>query len=137
MLELRRAPTRPWQAVVVAGVWTGRGLLRAHVEVFLVGHVRLQALRRLAAVAGGPAAAVDLAKDVFRHRQIVLDLDVLEHQLGEAEFLGEEIHHLIVVLRFEDRLDDLLAPLERAIGCLLYTSPSPRDRTRSRMPSSA
>ena len=25
----------------------------------------------------------------------------------------------------------------KAIGCLLYTSPSPRDRTRSRMPSSA
>ena len=24
-----------------------------------------------------------------------------------------------------------------AIACLLYTSPSPRDRTRSRMPSSA
>ena len=27
--------------------------------------------------------------------------------------------------------------IERAWGCLLYTSPSPRDRTRSRMPSSA
>ena len=27
--------------------------------------------------------------------------------------------------------------LSRAIRCLLYTSPSPRDRTRSRMPSSA
>ena len=26
---------------------------------------------------------------------------------------------------------------KRNIGCLLYTSPSPRDRTRSRMPSSA
>ena len=25
----------------------------------------------------------------------------------------------------------------KAYGCLLYTSPSPRDRTRSRMPSSA
>ena len=25
----------------------------------------------------------------------------------------------------------------RALACLLYTSPSPRDRTRSRMPSSA
>ena len=25
----------------------------------------------------------------------------------------------------------------RSYGCLLYTSPSPRDRTRSRMPSSA
>ena len=27
--------------------------------------------------------------------------------------------------------------INAAIGCLLYTSPSPRDRTRSRMPSSA
>ena len=27
--------------------------------------------------------------------------------------------------------------LEGLTGCLLYTSPSPRDRTRSRMPSSA
>ena len=27
--------------------------------------------------------------------------------------------------------------IERAVVCLLYTSPSPRDRTRSRMPSSA
>ena len=27
--------------------------------------------------------------------------------------------------------------LNEAITCLLYTSPSPRDRTRSRMPSSA
>ena len=26
---------------------------------------------------------------------------------------------------------------EKGVGCLLYTSPSPRDRTRSRMPSSA
>ena len=32
-----------------------------------------------------------------------------------------------------------LSPLDvlRAPTCLLYTSPSPRDRTRSRMPSSA
>ena len=27
--------------------------------------------------------------------------------------------------------------LEESVDCLLYTSPSPRDRTRSRMPSSA
>jgi len=31
---------------------------------------------------------------------------------------------------------DVYARLQQA-GCLLYTSPSPRDRTRSRMPSSA
>ena len=29
------------------------------------------------------------------------------------------------------------AEIEGDMGCLLYTSPSPRDRTRSRMPSSA
>ena len=28
-------------------------------------------------------------------------------------------------------------PMENINNCLLYTSPSPRDRTRSRMPSSA
>ena len=41
---------------------------------------------------------------------------------------------------FVGRLDDQsVAGLEvvRSITCLLYTSPSPRDRTRSRMPSSA
>ena len=31
----------------------------------------------------------------------------------------------------------LFEPDAVATGCLLYTSPSPRDRTRSRMPSSA
>ena len=50
-----------------------------------------------------------------------------------------------------DLLDDLSERLEQvharhgepailigwSLGCLLYTSPSPRDRTRSRMPSSA
>ena len=36
-----------------------------------------------------------------------------------------------------DREKDSEAFMRRAKGCLLYTSPSPRDRTRSRMPSSA
>ena len=31
----------------------------------------------------------------------------------------------------------LVALIDRVRSCLLYTSPSPRDRTRSRMPSSA
>ena len=32
---------------------------------------------------------------------------------------------------------DMLRGLEQAMVCLLYTSPSPRDRQKSRMPSSA
>ena len=35
------------------------------------------------------------------------------------------------------KLGDTLIVKNSIIGCLLYTSPSPRDRTRSRMPSSA
>ena len=34
-------------------------------------------------------------------------------------------------------LSAMVGDLEGQLGCLLYTSPSPRDRTRSRMPSSA
>ena len=33
--------------------------------------------------------------------------------------------------------DAIIGILLVSLGCLLYTSPSPRDRTRSRMPSSA
>ena len=39
---------------------------------------------------------------------------------------------------FKRRADDNATTVrERLVACLLYTSPSPRDRTRSRMPSSA
>ena len=35
------------------------------------------------------------------------------------------------------QIDDRLTAAERANSCLLYTSPSPRDKRQSRMPSSA
>ena len=115
MFELRRPPARPRQAVIVA---LGRTILRPQgdeVEVLLVRHVQLEPLWRLAAVTGRPAAAIDLAQDVLRDRPITLDLDVLEHQIGEAKPLRQEIHGLVVVFGLEDRLDDLLAPLQRAV----------------------
>ena len=44
----------------------------------------------------------------------------------------------VVVGQLVDRLlDDMAARQANGKPCLLYTSPSPRDRTRSRMPSSA
>ena len=39
--------------------------------------------------------------------------------------------------RRAETLDEAMAIINEAVDCLLYTSPSPRDRTRSRMPSSA
>ena len=62
------------------------------------------------------------------------------------EFLYDQLFHLISKLTIylthhtaEDvqKLTDQLVPVPPWCYCLLYTSPSPRDRTRSRMPSSA
>ena len=41
------------------------------------------------------------------------------------------------VLMVESDINAVLMVDEVVYACLLYTSPSPRDRTRSRMPSSA
>ena len=49
-----------------------------------------------------------------------------------ASSLG--IEEIIVTAR---KREESLQDVPIAITCLLYTSPSPRDRTRSRMPSSA
>ena len=115
MFDLGRAPARPRQSVVVAFVRTGRGALSEHVEVGLMRHVRLEPLRRLTAVAGRETAAVHFAQNILGDRQIVLDLDVLEHLIGEAELLGHQVDDFKIVLRFEDRLDDLLAPLQCSV----------------------
>ena len=58
------------------------------------------------------------------------DLDVLPMLIPPEEW--REIEDGIA--QRADVLNRILADL---YGCLLYTSPSPRDRTRSRMPSSA
>ena len=53
-----------------------------------------------------------------------------------------EGYHVVLCRRSDaEGLDTLVTDIKaeggEASGCLLYTSPSPRDRTRSRMPSSA
>ena len=48
--------------------------------------------------------------------------------------------NLAKILGVEPTAEDMAMAIEAAAqntNCLLYTSPSPRDRTRSRMPSSA
>ena len=47
----------------------------------------------------------------------------------KSEGPGKLISEMLQLLSFSEQL--------RVQSCLLYTSPSPRDRTRSRMPSSA
>ena len=70
-----------------------------------------------------------------------VDLARADYEAGD-KFAIAEINRLVRddtrKNRFEVKIDDQgNGQLAFSNGCLLYTSPSPRDRTRSRMPSSA
>ena len=54
-----------------------------------------------------------------------------------AGTVREALRSSVMVERFEKTQVDVYATVLDARGCLLYTSPSPRDATLSRMPSSA
>ena len=79
-----------------------------------------------------PANLRDLAAPVYGYLPIGDgDSDLTRQHAGEP--LGERI---ILAGRVLDE-DGRALPHTLVEICLLYTSPSPRDRTRSRMPSSA
>ena len=62
-----------------------------------------------------------------------LELPSTGKSIKYRPFLVKEEKVLVIALESEDTKQ-----ITNAIkACLLYTSPSPRDRTRSRMPSSA
>ena len=78
--------------------------------------------------------------------------DQLSIDLRKAEEYGDELRntlnkhdmtHLankkpgLIEKRMQDATDKLWGDLESVTSCLLYTSPSPRDLSTSRMPSSA
>ena len=55
----------------------------------------------------------------------------------ESKGLGDSIEKFTKATGIKTVVDKVSEGLNIPCGCLLYTSPSPRDRTRSRMPSSA
>ena len=56
---------------------------------------------------------------------------------GDGHYLGTDEWHELMGNKRGVQTQLALARLRMWNPCLLYTSPSPRDRTRSRMPSSA
>ena len=67
------------------------------------------------------------------------DLNHAWYLVGEAYYGLEEFSSALTSFQesFNSDQYDYMALMAQANCCLLYTSPSPRDRTRSRMPSSA
>ena len=82
---------------------------------------------------GTPAVLVANKLDTVRRREDLLPwLQKLPEQHAFAEYVPMSAERAADV----ERLLDIIEP-HLPQHCLLYTSPSPRDRTRSRMPSSA
>ena len=65
--------------------------------------------------------------------------DDLYVHLDEADYLAEQDDEWSAadIQTARGLIGDLVLVIRGLLICLLYTSPSPRDRTRSRMPSSA
>ena len=58
-------------------------------------------------------------------------------RLGIVSCHGDDSLDVIVRRMADEDISALVVTDKEGYLCLLYTSPSPRDRTRSRMPSSA
>eukprot|EP00657_Telonema_sp_P-1_P005370 TRINITY_DN22684_c0_g1_i1.p2 TRINITY_DN22684_c0_g1~~TRINITY_DN22684_c0_g1_i1.p2 ORF type:complete len:127 (+),score=51.04 TRINITY_DN22684_c0_g1_i1:167-547(+) len=71
----------------------------------------------------GVVQGVERAEILMHMCRIPEEVDTITREVG---ILGEAYQQLLSATE-----------LPKLLGCLLYTSPSPRDRTRSRMPSSA
>ena len=91
------------------------------------------------------AEKYDYLSDKFKKAFTFLrETDLASLPIGRTEIDGDEVYAsvqsyttmTVEECAFESHLEyfDVQYVVE---GCLLYTSPSPRDRTRSRMPSSA
>ena len=62
---------------------------------------------------------------------------MLDYRLSKAIESEDYLEELSIYLQQGSESSGIYQLLLDSIFCLLYTSPSPRDRTRSRMPSSA
>ena len=74
--------------------------------------------------------------------QIDHDLDQIDHDLVQIDHDLDQIDHDLVQIDHDlDQIDHDLFQIDHDLDqinhCLLYTSPSPRDKRQSRMPSSA
>ena len=104
---------------------------------------QLDAIRAVADVFAGQP----LTRASLQWQSDALGGDLLtEMGVGNSLVLGDEsILRNVQRIQAENELElaaelqglHFSVEMETGTGCLLYTSPSPRDRTRSRMPSSA
>ena len=78
----------------------------------------------------------------MKNRPVLIGIGSLQqkgsiHEVDEALILMEKATLTAIEDTENSSIVNYIDEVQIPKGCLLYTSPSPRDRTRSRMPSSA
>ena len=112
-------------------------------------------LRRFGNLVGGQLTVADVdgiqsMGNIQSERDLSVRIDAFDQAFYRRTLVGGTIGSADSYMDGQWRADDLtklirilvrnidsITNLDRTWSCLLYTSPSPRDRTRSRMPSSA
>ena len=74
------------------------------------------------------------AKNIITSKDLNVIIKVMQSFQG---LVSEGKYTDVCMVVGSDRVEEFTTLLNKYNSCLLYTSPSPRDRTRSRMPSSA
>ena len=80
--------------------------------------------------------AYDKAKKIIEDHREVMD-EIAEFLIEKETITGKEFMEIYNKSLKKDELESVEANVEEDKDCLLYTSPSPRDLSTSRMPSSA
>ena len=136
VVELIGGANGPAKASVLAAFAGGRSVVTAN-KALLAHHAsELSAAAEDAGVALAFEAAVAGGIPIVKGLREGLAANRVDRVVG---ILNGTCNYILTTMRETGRdFGDVLADAQ-ALGyaCLLYTSPSPRDRTRSRMPSSA
>ena len=80
---------------------------------------------------------VDSDSEVSAERHPELDSEAGQAVSAETPAVGDSIAAETTTVEAKEVKTDIGSVVEGVVTCLLYTSPSPRDRQKSRMPSSA
>ena len=68
---------------------------------------------------------------------VMLKFKTTINNLQSTKIFVDEIMKETKIQLFQNNSGSIKVNIEKLMDCLLYTSPSPRDRQKSRMPSSA
>ena len=96
MPHFSRPPARPGKTVIFTIKRAANSLQRGPVKSMLILHMGLHTFRRLAGIADGPHTLVELTRDIFDQRLIVVDRNIAEHAVSKAQFLGELVDDRVV-----------------------------------------